>query len=76
MLTKATLVPKILAEVQVRKNEYGSPQDVSGSVASMVPIPGTMTTSCRLTHADVRKTSIPFPRLLSRMARSPVAVFS
>ncbi len=70
-LTSATFVPKSLPEAHIRNSAYGVPQGRIGSVVSRIPVPGTITTSCRRTQAAVRNTSMPLPRLLSAIAVTP-----
>src|SRR3954447_22326175 len=73
-LTRATLVPLSRAVTPSQNSEYGNAHGRSGRVASRTPMPGTITTSWRRTHAQVRKGSSSLPRTLRALARAPVAV--
>ena len=67
-LISATFVPKSLPEAESNNIEYGNPNALTGSVASRIPMPGTITTSCLRTQTAILYASMPFPTILNASA--------
>src|SRR6185437_14527698 len=70
-LTSATLVRSSRPAADSKNSDHGTPHGLMGSEASMIPIPGMITASCRLTQAAVRPMSNTFPSTLSPALSGP-----